>query len=627
MERREELPGGERKRVKGGPGSSGRRENHFSFFHAAPSTVPALTPTPNLATAIAERDAFKRLWDDLRARITINDRQYLQNFSANMESKYDMELPAKVEKLEQQIATLKTDLDNQQASNADYYNKVATLQEQSDSKDKTIREHENQIRKQREEIEYHQSSLNEANSKHSELKGKHDALQRELDNEKDQVEKDKDALADIQTTLNKLQADITQKDAENIQIRKDADNWMLRCRESEEKLESLQQEWSEQQDQASQLEEDLKQLGQLQAQYDELEREVTEHRELMEEKDNEISVKDARIQRLETELQKAMAQSIAAAGSATAISSSLEEEMSAIGEDLGPEPVELQDADTQTDLPWLEQSTIYTTLDQEPIDPHVPELHESGVITTCDVEPIVPELSTSLITSTLDLAPIEPPVLDLEESGILVSAEVEPFVPALSRSLITATLDLAPVAAPVPRLQESGVVTTAAVTPIDQPAETLTTAFMVAHSVAPADSAVSPTQPPQHPQPLQISSVTTLLDSSPIATATPPAARVRTAVTSKKPSLLQKLLPYLCIFFMFTTFYVYAMLCAWSTANTSSLGRGQAGAFGSNSNFLGVIPIGWDIGESALAENMVRMGAGWMQMFEDWAEVDRSLLY
>ena len=600
-------------------------ENSFSFSVAPPSSRPAPTFTPELGTAIAERDNYKVLWEDLHRQVLINGRQYLHTYTNNMADKYDTELPANVEKLEQQVATLKTDLDNQQASNADYYNKVATLQEQSDSKDKTIREHESQIRKQREEIEYHQNSLNEANSKHAELKQKHDALQRELDNEKDQAEKDKDALVDIQTTLNKLHADINQKDSENIQIRKDADNWLLRWRESEEKLESLQQEWGEQQDQASQLQEDLNQLNQLQAQYDELEREVSEHKELVEEKDNEISVKDARIQRLETELQKAMAQSIAAAGSATAISSSLEEEMSAIGEDLGPEAVELQDADTQTDLQWLAQSTIYTTLDQEPIDPRVPELRESGVLMTCDMEPVepfVPELSKSLITTTLDLEPVEPLVPRLEESGIVITAEVEtiePFVPTLSTSLIGTTIDLAPIDTPIPLLKESGVVTAAEVTPIDPPSETLSTSFIVTANMTPIDGFGS------IPQPLQISSVTTLVDDKPVTTA-PPAA-VRTIIPTKKPTLLQKLLPYLCLFFMFTTFYVYAALCAWSTANTSSIGRSQSGAFGSSGNFLGVIPIGWDIGDSMLAENMARMGAGWMQMFEDWAEVDRSLLY
>lgn len=599
-------------------------ENYFSFSVAPPSGRPAPTFTPELGAAIAERDSYKVLWEDLHRRVLINDRQYLQDYTKNMADKYDTELPANVEKLEQQVATLKTDLDNQQASNADYYNKVATLQEQSDGKDKTIREHESQIRKQREEIEYHQNSLNEANSKHAELKQKHDAIQRELDNEKDQAGKDRDALTDIQTTLNKLHADINQKDSENIQIRKDADNWLLKWRESEEKLESLQQEWGEQQDQASQLQEDLNQLNQLQAQYDELEREVSEHKELVEEKDNEISVKDARIQRLETELQKAMAQSIAAAGSATAISSSLEEEMSAIGEDLGPEPVELQDADTQTDLQWLAQSTIYTTLDQEPIDPYVPELRESGVLTTCDMKPVgpfVPELSKSLITATLNLEPIEPLVPRLEESGIVITAEVapiEPFVPTLSTSLISTTLDLAPIDTPIPVLKESGVVTAAEVTPIDPPSETLSTSFIVTANMTPIDGFGS------IPQPLQVSSVTTLVDDKPIAAA-PPAA-VRTIIPTKKPTL-QKLLPYLCLFFMFTTFYVYAALCAWSTANASSIGRSQSGAFGSSSNFLGVIPIGWDIGDSMLAENMARMGAGWMQMFEDWAEVDRSLLY
>ncbi|KAF2469427.1 uncharacterized protein BDR25DRAFT_304513 [Lindgomyces ingoldianus] len=180
------------------------------------------------------------------------------------------------------------------------------------------------------------------------------------------------------------------------------------------------------------------------------------------------------------------------------------------------------------------------------------------------------------LTQTVDTAPIAP---SLSMAGTQTD-DVNPPAPALRKSGIT-TVETSPVT-PVPTTADTQAVGTAPSAPV-----------------------------------LCMSEIT--------AVETTPTAPVRATLTPRKHPSMSDWFPHIIALLALLCAYLYLQVRAWSYCNTSTYGRSLYGAYGTPSYFLGVIPIGWNIGSTPFSENIAKFVAANFQRLEDWVEVNRTM--
>jgi hypothetical protein len=104
--------------------------------------------------------------------------------------------------------------------------------------------------------------------------------------------------------------------------------------------------------------------------------------------------------------------------------------------------------------------------------------------------------------------------------------------------------------------------------------------------------------------------------------------------TTSKPSHLSDWLPMIIIVALFAwCLSLYGELATWKYANGIGIGYGhgnmgsRSGAYGNGRHLFGIVPIGMDIGNSWLSEQITRHMAMAITRFEDWAGLVNEPLY
>ncbi|KAF2179379.1 hypothetical protein K469DRAFT_716381 [Zopfia rhizophila CBS 207.26] len=488
----------------------------------------------------------------------------------------------------------------------DYHNKIVELQAGAD----TLLD---DLQKERQKSNDLASQLStrdaEVTSKDAQLASHQQniaRLQARLDAKADELQNQKEATTDIERNLERTYADVaTAQDKYNKALR-ERNDLEVHLRESELKLQSLHEEWEQDRHKIDELERAKEDLPALHTQVQELSNELEAMKEDLDESHRLKDIKDERIRSLEDQLQKEQLKTgkfekaVAEAASPSATPNivvggdSLESELEALDEDLQSE---------EDPAEYLDFSDITPVVNIAPIELPPPQaLDTCGTTTVFEQTPIVPALGFS----KLSYVATEPVFVQLRLSDIH-STETEPTPPELTLSGIE-SVDTEPVH---PELTLAGIFPVET-KPIEPPAPAV-----------PALIETAPIEPALAVVALDFSTISAV-DTAPIE---PSVSASTVSVLVQKPSLTQNVLTYVCAFLVILCAFFWMQVPDFNEANTPSYGRSYSGAYGTPGHFLGIIPVGWEIGDSAWSENVGRVIAMGLQRFEQWAEVDRGIYY
>ena len=273
----------------------------------------------------------------------------------------------------------------------------------------------------------------------------------------------------------------------------------------------------------------------------------------------------------------------------------------------------------------LALSTV-RSVETTPIEPIVHPLAFSRIqaVSTEPIELVVPPLSTSTIKH-IQTVPIDPVPHKLTLSSIK-AVETSPIEPA-ERPLALSTIkssDTAPVK-PSKRTLALSTIQSVKTTPSALPT-------FVSSSVQ-TDIAVGEPHAKAKPRPLTFSAISSVdtTPSSPYKVDQPSASTsVNTTISSATQTLSPRTFPLTHKFgWLFLLFAFFGILTSLLSANLqyTDTPYGSSGAFGYPVKFLGIIPIGYDIGDSYWSEQLAKAAAISIRCIEEWLGVDRSFTY
>ncbi|KAJ4290210.1 hypothetical protein N0V90_010425 [Kalmusia sp. IMI 367209] len=375
--------------------------------------------------------------------------------------------------------------------NMDWEHGVALEQEVDDLKEKNkdLRARNTSLedtqRRKNEELEAAGTAVNT-------LKAANKNLEQRLDEEKSKLEQQKKDAADIKVNLDTAYADLERKDADNRVLRKQKDDIDAARHELELKLHDAEQLYQQSQNRVAELESQKTAIEELEQDNATLQTDVDNLQERLNEHDRTILVKDARINRLEEQIQRALldnlktqrnAEDLANAATSpisaeplssldVAQSESLEAELenasdaSDFGAEFEPEPVlELANVTSIVDIAPIDAPQIATSSTQtEPKQPnfsiavssaaHVAPVEPQKALSTAETQTEPPELTHIGTSTVLDLPPIllkeqaiqmEQPRLTLTRLSSTHVAPVEPVKTKLTHVGTSTVLDYPPV--------------------------------------------------------------------------------------------------------------------------------------------------------------------------------------
>jgi predicted nucleic acid-binding Zn-ribbon protein len=516
-------------------------------------------------------------------------------------------------RMERELARLKAAADDREKW-------ITGLDAKIQGDEMTIKEQAAQLRSKDEEISTTLADVEEKELEISHLTDDIGSLNRQVtDLQTDLAQKSRDvevarAEYDIQgKSIDKLHGDIKDLRVQLRAVKAEKEGAQSELFETNDKLGSLRAQWDAQEDELEELRQSLRELPDANKMISELEQEVEDLTKSIKAKSDEIIVKDTRIQSMESELQKlktsdksldgrlkemddevttkddrirdleaqlqkTMRTNLDTTGSVTAVPLSLEDELQEIGDDL----------------------------DQDELGPEEPPQHLAefyGVVAVIEPEaPDYPLLAPSPVYPSVETAPIDSSPQRLTRSSVIDVMSITPTPP---------------VSPPTPQSVQPPAITTFDSPPLDSISpQLLRTRTAVIFDSPPSDSPASVATTAQAPiQQLGQSQVFTIIDQNDI----------RFPFSKALSKTASTISPWISLILLALCFYLYRALLAWQHSNTPAIGR--HGAFGNGRHILGVIPVGYAVGESALSEHVARFGTIFIQSVEQWAGVDQGLYF
>ncbi|PVH99165.1 hypothetical protein DM02DRAFT_615274 [Periconia macrospinosa] len=449
------------------------------------------------------------------------------------------------------------------------------------------------------------------------LESKNKGLEATIEDLRTTLEDQQKATQSIDSHLDKAYADLNAKEAARKAISKAKDTAEEKLKETELKFAQLEAQYNAAQDTITELQ-SQEDFEQLQRDYAAVEGELEDMRDAFSERDHEVTVKDARIARLETDLQKALQAKLTAEAAASA----------AIAPTDVPLALPSTDSSLQAELEEVDESDFdYTSINE-------PELLFAPVATIADIPPVAhstPKLSltTSAAASNAPIPPAQPK-LSFESITAITSVPIE-----LKRTSASTQTERPQ---PQPQLSIGPTIAVVSSAPIEPQR---TTTFTQTSRIVPPETAeagiqasiaaivtqTSPVAPSSHDTGIQTDnfSATDDVAHTPdgVEIVTPDPRASRKFFGSDMMSLL-------LLLFIIVPVYLWLQHLAHLSAN----GHGyyaqhhlNSGAFGNGRYLLGVWPIGFDIGHSALSEQVARHTAGAISSFEKWAGLSPTPFY
>lgn len=469
---------------------------------------------------------------------------------------------------------LQRELDQAAAEKKALQDSVANLKKELDVKNAHITSTEEQATALSSENKSLKASNAEIKQKYDDQRAASEQTDADLDN----------AYADLRRKEEQLQKTVKAKEeleAEN----KDKDGY----------IKYLVDERDEYMNTLNTVEEQFKDLSHLQRDHEALLDEVQHLRDKCDSHDRLMLVKDARIQSLETQYQKALEGQLSAEAAAAASASAAPADEPQI---ITPATGSLED-----DLKDTDYEDGGYELEQEPLD--FSHLH-----VVADIPPTVgPKLSIGTITFT-STAPV---TLQTAHSSTqtetleLPTASTQTEAPKFANSIVQTAIDIAPIE---PKKSVSF-----ASTQTDAPP-----AKDVSHTSTQTDSAV-PAERGHETATARADSTTVreiAIQTEPVAEKKLEPTEVVVVNTAEKKSNLG-LYWTMSLVFALLSFVLYVQLHHARNANGSSYRHGHNGAFGNGRYLFGFIPVAFDIGETWLSETICRQTAVAISQFESWA--------
>ncbi|KAF2252089.1 hypothetical protein BU26DRAFT_516787 [Trematosphaeria pertusa] len=535
----------------------------------------------------------------------------------------------------------------------DDWDRAAELQQQLD----VLKEDNKDIRSQLSAVTGHlqgkEADIAYKDNEISSLTTDKDQLKASLADVKQKLDEQLEASQEIDSHLNNAYADLGREQTAHKATVKAKDDAEAKLKETEGELHSLHTQWEELQNRVQELEAQTAEMQDLEREHQALQDDIENLRNQLGSHDRTILVKDARIQHLETQYQKALEGKLnaeAAANAAAAPTSvptftagdeSLEDELANTAgfEDNGSE------------FEQLDYSGITEIADIAPIEPAAAPKLSIGVVQAASVAPVAAQTDTS--STQTDERQISTTSAQTDECQTTTSytqtdapekraIAAQTDTPKLSAGVIHAA------SIHVPPIEPKKALTTTAtqtdVVPVEAEKTVSTTATQTDHL---RDLKTTAAQTDVSNPLIRKSRVSTVLNIWPIAdnttaeTTTATAAtqtektaekspeRIITVTTSSKRSVLERYYPLISALIVFFCFMAYAMLEAWKVESGYYYSHNDFsyGAFGNGRYLFGFFPIGFDIGHSRLSEEICRHTSTAIAVFEDWAGITPTPMY
>lgn len=558
----------------------------------------------------------------------------------------------------------------------DLYARISTLEAENDAQAAQLRAVDAERKQLHDRLETRDLEISQKDHQVAHLQDEVKQLKLTIDDKDEDIVQQKAISSDIQENLDKYKADVDDLQQQRLDAVKETHEWQIRFTECNDKLQSLRQEWEEDQDRIAELEAAKEEAQALQTELAELEDLVNSQNEDIADVKRTIHVKDQSITSLETQLQKAnyrvaqlsqlneeLQQQNAAKADPDAMSTvpiisqpstgdSLEEEMEALGEELEPEAEEHEELSFSGIATVHEQAPIspklavsdITSVGTDPITPHL----SLSDISSVETKPISPELEISSI-STVDTKPVAPSLSLSGTSSVAtqpLNAEVpRPIPPRLQISGIS-SISTVPIAPPSPSTASSSDTYVSATQPqyIDHPRLSgLFNSDMVHNHRETVDSFSLESSTGTQTPPLRMDfSGVSFLETEPVM----PISLVSRPVSSasdnmgtsyrispfdfagarRKRELFNISASSLFLQFLLGLFVVYLVSALRNLASDNPLGvetcAFEPGHYGRRGFVLGVFPDSWDFGVMGLGENMSRLTTRMVRGFGEWARGD-----
>lgn len=453
-----------------------------------------------------------------------------------------------------------------------------------------------------------------------------DSVRDQLENSKKELQDEKAAHEETEKLLYSAYADVEGL-RNDLQAAKDAkDKEAEEHKGTSEKLENLLGEWQADQEKLESFKDVEDRIHEAEQQSGELAHEVEDVTAQLQERERNIRVKNARINHLEDELQRALSGQLSAEAAVDAARSPTSEPV-VLPVSFGVPSMANELASAGLDNESYFQGTG-SDYDEEP-----EQLENVGALdhTMIDVTPIEPQnksISASVQTDALTLTTTNTQT-DIPE---LTTADTQTESQVLCISHITTT-DIEPIK---PQQQALSTFDTIVAETIPVSSELTSASIQTDDPVLRTSDISSMVTPPIAPQPvaavaqkegtLGISTIHEI-DTAPIGTTIHKTAKAHVSPVLPIKTNNSMLHTILTVILAMLCFYYWKQLQAWEYAN--GYGRNAyvgTGAYGTGRYFLGVIPVGYNIGNSYFSEAIARNMAGAILAMEDWIGINRAVL-
>ncbi|KAF1957851.1 hypothetical protein CC80DRAFT_34699 [Byssothecium circinans] len=443
------------------------------------------------------------------------------------------------------------------------------------------------------------------------LKDENEKLSTALIESKQHAEHLNKTVASVDDNLTKAYAELNTTESARQHATKAKDDAEARNKEASLEIAGLQQHITKAQNTIAELETQAAGFAELEREHANLQEELVRVRLSFDSRDREIAVKDARISRLENDLQKALEGKLSAEAAASAAQEPTATPQIIAGGDetLEAELAGLSDSefiDHASTLEHLDYSLVQVIANIEPIPASQPSQLALGPIQSQSIAPTAPRVvsvvtrATQSDNSDSDTAATQTdpsvPILGITRSAIAISPielDVRPAVPALGFSDVSSTINVAPVE------------------PI---------------SIAPIDPVETAPERLAHISHLTKTAISTVHELSPQS---PTFAQATHAVPSVAATRKQTMWSWFNIIAL-----LLLLLLAWfwqrQQTELSRMNRGiyanrrhsRYGAFGHGRYLFGIFPIGFDIGDSYFSEQLCAYTSLAIAAVEDWAGIN-----
>ncbi|EOA84540.1 hypothetical protein ACJQWK_07305 [Exserohilum turcicum] len=329
--------------------------------------------------------------------------------------------------------------------------------------------------------------------------------------------------------------------------------------------------------------------------------------------------------------------------------------------------------------PKAPSPTLQTTFEVEiadiaPREPGLPALTVS-VREAASTTPIVRRISTTDLSTQTDFASLTSQLIDHATVSIAPTTPIEVATaefstqteaPVLASQLVTyATVSTTPVAPTETITTEHSVQTDAnsvpseisatcgiAITPIEpkhgfrrvttkgtqtvpeSPTSIRVGSVLVTHQMEPVEQVLPKAEPKR---PTASTGVQTIVETPVVKEEAKPKPAPQPApvprASKSKSGITDLMVRLSAVLMAFTCFHLYTQLQAWKKANGIGMGGGygnmasRSGAYGNGRYLFGIFPMGMNVGDSWLTEQIARHASSAVARFEDWAGIAYEPLY